>query len=371
MAPKNLIINGTFDAGASGWSGSDIEANHRETAYLHNGSQNAVSELDGRRGLTTVLEQSFEVSHGTDTELTFDSALRNASNRNAGKEGFNVEILDADNKVIASMEVRPTANELLEFSLPVSFPKGGTYTLRFTERGPNDSLGAIVDNISLMVCFAGGTRIATANGTKAARDIEIGDVVRTETGLKPVRWVGRRQLTAEELAQDEKLHPVRIAAGALGQGLPKRDLFVSRQHRMAVHSPICQRMFGQKTALVAAIRLCGLPGISLHRPTSDVDYVHLLFDQHEVVFAEGCPSESLLFGKMTECALSREAVAEIKAIFPETRDAAFDAKSAYVIPENPRQKQLVRRLQKNHRAVLEGYAPSLGRADPQGLVTAA
>lgn len=355
MPPINLIVNGSFDAGVTGWSGTDLETNYNEGAYLGNGSTNRVAEIDGRNNQITVMEQSFTVTGSSSRQLTFDTALRNASNGNAGAEGFRVEIVDASNTVIAFAEVRPTVNALQAFTLPVTFPDAGTYTLRFTERGPNDSLGAIVDNIELMVCFHGETQIATDGGGKSARDIAIGDMVWTESGLKPVRWVGRRHLTVADLQQDPTLRPVHIEAGALGQGLPERDLRVSRQHRMLVHSPVCERMFGAATTLVAAVRLCELDGVSIDEDAQDVDYVHLLFDDHEVVFAEGCPSESLLLGPQARLALKDDAIEEVCKIFPQFKFQGFAATSAHPIPERKQQKRLAWRLGKNARPALQGY----------------
>ncbi|CUH50892.1 Hint domain-containing protein [Shimia marina] len=357
MPPINLILNGTFDQGSTHWSGSDLETNHREGAYLGNGSRNRVAEIDGRRGQTTVMEQSFVVSRGTSTSLNFDAALRTASNGNAGREGFDVEILDSDNNVIAFLAVRPTQNGFVEFSLPVTFPEAGTYKLRMTERGPNDSLGAIVDNIELMVCFHGNTGLRTATGAKPARDIQVGDLVHTANGLRPVRWVGRRRLHSGDLRADPKLLPVKITAGALGGGLPQRDLWVSRQHRMLVNSPVCERMFGASEVLVAAVRLCGLPGIEIDTSMQELDYVHLLFDAHEVVYAEGAPSESLLWGAFTRAALSDAAVEEILKLFSELQRAESSPQPAHVIPDIKQQKRLVWRLAKNGRDVLESYSP--------------
>lgn len=355
MPPINLIVNGTFDAQAAGWSGTDIEANHRESAYLGNGSSNRVAEMDGRSGFVTVMEQSFDVTSSTATELTFDSALRTASNGNAGLEGFTVEILDSSNTVIASLTVLPTANSLTGYSLPVTFPAAGTYTLRLTELGPNDSLGAIVDNIELMVCFHGQTHIRTPLGEKPARDIAVGDLVETENGPKAVRWVGRRKLAMSEIASDPKLYPVKISAGALGRGFPASDLWVSRQHRMLVSSPVCLRMFGQSNVLVSAIWLTALPDIYVDTSVTEVDYVHILFDEHEVVFAEGCPSESLLLGPEAKKSLSSEALDEIYTLFPALKMMSPTAMTTQCIPKRAQQKKLLHRLSKNGRVALENY----------------
>ena len=222
MAPTNLIVNGTFDAGSAGWTGTDLETGHTESAYLGNGSRNRVAELDGRSGQTTVMEQSFEVTNPQSTELTFDSALRTASNPNAGSEGFTVEILDGEGAVIATTTVVPTTNAFTSFSLPVTFSGAGTYSIRLTEVGPNDSLGAIVDNVSLMICSTGATAIKTPWGKVRARDIRPGDMVMTQRGPKPVRWVGRRQISLSDMSSNPKYLPVKISAGALAAVCPPR-----------------------------------------------------------------------------------------------------------------------------------------------------
>jgi hypothetical protein len=186
--------------------------------------------------------------------------------------------------------ILPTANALTAYSVPVTFPSSGTYTVRFTEVGPDDSFGAIVDNIALMVCFAGGTRITTPDGVVCIQDLTVGDLVSTMNGAKVLRWIGCRTVTASELKDNSKFWPVRITTGALGRGLPTADLRVSRQHRMLANSPVAKRMFGSDSVLVSAIRLTELPGIFVESDAEDVTYFHLLFDAHEIVFANEAPS---------------------------------------------------------------------------------
>lgn len=350
--PTNLIVNGTFDAGDVGWSGNDIETNHSEGAYLGNGSSNRVAEMDGLSGQTTVMEQTFTVDNPQATQLTLDVALRTASLGQAGSEGFTVEILDSLGNVIASDTVLPTTNSFVQFTLPVNFTAAGDYTLRMTEVGPDNSLGAIIDNVELLVCFGGGTRIELYQGRKKARKIRIGDLVRTQSGIKPVRWVGRRVVTHEMMERNPKLYPIRIEAGALGNGLPKVDLLVSRQHRMYVNSPIAERMFGRSDVLLPAIRLTDLPGIEVQSRIRQIDYVHLLFDQHEIVFAEGAPSESLYTGPEAWRALPASAREEIRLLFPElTQNQPPSAAAA--IPERVQQRELVRRMVKNGQRPLD------------------
>jgi len=175
------------------------------------------------------------------------------------------------------------------------------------------------------VCFAAGTRIATPHGPVAVERLAPGDrVLLAEGGTAPVRRCLVRTLTAAEVARDPRLRPVRIAAGALGQGLPDRDLIVSRQHRLLAASPIVRRMFGVDEVLIAAHRLTKLPGIA---PDADaasggVTYVHLVLDAHRVILAEGAPAESFYAGPMALRALPADVVAELRLLFPDAAPAA-------------------------------------------------
>lgn len=353
--PTNIIQNGTFDLQGMFWGGTDIETTFTEGAYLGNGSQNRVAEIDGNVGQRTVMAQTFTIEAPIETELTFVAALRTQSTT-VGQDGFTVEIVNSTGGVVATLTVMPTVKGVYTtYTLPVNFTTAGSYTLRFTELGPDNSFGAIVDNISLLVCFAGQTLIDTPGGAKPARDIRIGDPVTTEHGPMPVRWIGRRHVSADEMSANDKLRPVKISVGALGQGLPRADLWVSRQHRMLVSSPICQRMFGRTDTLISALKLTALPGIHIDQTVAEIDYIHLLFDQHEVVFAEGAPSESLLLQSQSLAALSPETVDELRILFPELAQAGQYGADARLIPKGHQQARLADRMVQNDRAPLEAF----------------
>ena len=349
--PTNLIINGTFDQGNTGWSGNDLETWAPERAYLGGGSDNRVAEMDGNRGQTTVMEQTFTVDDPLATELTIDAAMRNAALNDVGSDGFQVEILDSDGNVLVNETIYPDDNVFDTYTIPVEFTEAGDYTLRMTEVGDNDSLGAIIDNVTLMVCFAGETCLQMADGTeREARRISVGDFVMTANGPKNVKWVGRKHVSAEDMRTDPSLRPIRIVQGALGQGLPKRALCVSRQHRMLITS-------GAGEVLVAAHRLTELPGVYVDKDRMAVDYTHILFEEHELVFAEGAPSESLLVAPRSLAALEPDARAELTKLFPDLIDQAEKAASARLIPEGPAVRCLLNELVANDHPALKDWEP--------------
>jgi len=212
---------------------------------------------------------------------------------------------------------------------------------------PNPSPGA--------PCFTGGTLIRTPGGKTAIEDLKPGDKVVTTNGdTPPIRMILTRTLRQSELMKQAQLLPVRIVSGALGQGLPSRDLVVSRQHRMLVQSPIARRMFGTNQVLVSAIRLTDLPGVFVDNDMQKVTYFHLVFDRHVVLFAEDAPSESLFTGPQALKAIAPEARAELFELFPALNEAETTAmEPACPIPSGKRQKKLIARHISNNKPLLD------------------
>ncbi|MDU8927233.1 Hint domain-containing protein [Alisedimentitalea sp. MJ-SS2] len=167
---------------------------------------------------------------------------------------------------------------------------------------------------NLIICFTAGTRVATANGLRDVQDLEPVDLVMTrDHGLQPVRWVGSRTVPAKG-----KLAPIRFQAGSVGN---ERDLLVSPQHRMLIRSAEANLLFGETEVLATAKHLVN-GGSVAKMVGGDVTYVHILFDQHEIIYAEGAPSESFFPGRTGLDAVEKAAREELFTIFPELRTSA-------------------------------------------------
>ncbi len=176
-------------------------------------------------------------------------------------------------------------------------------------------------------CFMSGTLIATPSGEVRVDDLKEGDEVCTlDNGARKIRWIGKNTL-ARNMLSDAKLCPIRIGSGALGDGMPNRDLYVSRQHRVLVRSQIAERIFGSTEVLVPAKDLVALEDVDLVTEFDEVTYYHLMFDQHEIIQSNGMPTESLYAGRQTLSSLRREQREEILTLFPELaeRDAQPDS----------------------------------------------
>lgn len=164
-------------------------------------------------------------------------------------------------------------------------------------------------NVLLVVCFAKGTLIETPEGPRYVETLKEGDLINTlDDGPQPIRWLGTH--TSPGTGRNA---PVRIKPGALGN---LRTLYVSQNHRMLVSGPAAELLFGQAEVLVAAKHLVNDDSIRIV-PRPQIDYVHFLFDKHQIVFAECCPAESLYPGPQTLEVVEEESRDEIIARFPE------------------------------------------------------
>jgi len=177
-------------------------------------------------------------------------------------------------------------------------------------------------------CLTPGTRLSTDRGEVAVETLRPGDLVLTrDNGYQPLRWIGRRDLSLADLIVKPALRPVEMAAGALGAGLPLRPLKVSPQHRMLMTGARAEMLFGEAEVLVAATHLTALPGIEA-RMTAGVSYIHLLFDRHEIICAEGAWTESFQPAMRMVDGMELAQRTEIATLFPELVGEDFDYPAA-------------------------------------------
>ena len=114
--------------------------------------------------------------------------------------------------------------------------------------------GTLVTQTSTVPCYAAGTRIATEAGEVPVETLRPGDRVRTAAGrLAPVVWVGRTRIDLRRHPAPRAAAPVRIEAGALADGLPRRDLLVSPDHALAVAGQLIPARLLANGASIASV----------------------------------------------------------------------------------------------------------------------
>ena len=84
---------------------------------------------------------------------------------------------------------------------------------------------------------------------------------------------------------------------------------------------MAELFYGSPEVLVPAKALVDGAGIRAV-PMRQARYFHLMFAQHEIVFAEGVASESLFAGAMALAAFDAVTRAELYARFPDLEDKA-------------------------------------------------
>lgn len=135
-------------------------------------------------------------------------------------------------------------------------------------------------------CFVDGTRIATPAGLIEVERLTAGDTVLTASGkVATIRWVGRSAVS-RVFADPVRVLPVCIKAGALAENLPVADLYVSPGHALVLDG-----LLVQAGALVN--------GTTIVRDTEAAvvfTYYHIELENHDVLLAEGVPTESFLDG---------------------------------------------------------------------------
>ncbi|TCP63154.1 Hint domain-containing protein [Rhodovulum bhavnagarense] len=160
------------------------------------------------------------------------------------------------------------------------------------------------------VAFTRGTMIALAGGApRAVEDLRPGDRVLTrDHGPQPLRWVGQRTVRAVGSCA-----PVVISKGTLGNDA---DLIVSQHQRVFLYRRGAERLARTPEVLLKALHLVEDDRVFIRRG-GFVDYFNLVFDNHEIIYAEGVPTESLLVNEAMLGRLPDDLAKEVSHRFPQ------------------------------------------------------
>lgn len=304
-----LITEVTYVTAAPPPAGNDtIDGGDGDDTIFGNGGDDTVTGGLGNDSLD-----------GGDGNDTLNVAVGDTAAGGAGNDTFVLEDLGEDGTpalTIDGGEGDETTGDTLQLG-----DLADMSTLVAVDDGTGSFSGSVtLDNGSVLnfteieniICFTPGTMIATPYGERAIDTLQAGDLVVTrDHGLQPIRWIQSRTIPALG-----RFAPVRIKPGVVtGQD---RDLLVSPQHRMLFTGYEAELLFGESEVLISARHLTDDRLVTVEQG-GDVTYIHMLFDEHEVVYANGGASESFHPGEVGLSAVSALAREELFAVFPELR----------------------------------------------------
>lgn len=163
------------------------------------------------------------------------------------------------------------------------------------------------------VSFTRGTHITLASGEqRKIEDLQLGDPILTrDDGVQKVRWIGESTVRAVG-----EFAPICISAGTLNND---HDLVVSPDHRLFIYQRTDEVGAGRAELLIKSRHLVNGDTVRV-LDGGFVDYFQLLFDSHQIIYAEGIAAESMLIDTRTKPVLPDELAEAMGDVIPGHSD---------------------------------------------------
>ncbi|MFT6458311.1 Hint domain-containing protein [Pseudophaeobacter arcticus] len=259
----------------------------------------------------------FEISgDGSETLNVLDNDLHSDGSSLTITHIDGQAVSPGDSVTLSSGEVVTlNADGTLSISNDSTVDETSTFSYKVVDDQGNSDVGSVQVKtvVSTPPCFVAGTQIDTEFGLVSVEDLEVGiRVVTRDHGLQPLRWIGRSTRCATG-----RNAPVVFAENALGC---HGRIAVSPNHRVLISSDLAELFFGQFEVLVKAKHLINDTTIRVLADGQQVTYVHLLFDQHEILCGNGLQSESYHPGAETLGSFDAETQAEVLEFMSDCDD---------------------------------------------------
>ncbi|MDA7424467.1 Ig-like domain-containing protein [Thalassococcus lentus] len=315
---NDTLIGGDDDDTLLGGSGNDVLDGGIDEDSLLGGNDDdtliggqGADTLDGGAGAD-------DIDGGADRDVIIVGSRPEGQDDtiDGGFEGDDFDVLD-----LTGLGTRGEDWRIVDTS-PDSNGNGIDGTVEYLDGDGNVTGGFDFFEIEQVVpCFTPGTLIATPQGERLVEDLQVGDrVITRDNGIQEIKWVGRKDLTGHELARQPHFNPILIQKGALGNNLPEHDMLVSPNHRVLVANDKTALYFEEREVLVAAKHLTGLEGVDVVESLG-VAYIHVMFEQHEVILSNGAWTESFQPGDYSLKGIGNAQRQEILELFPELEHA--------------------------------------------------
>ena len=268
----------TFIAFRISLGGNSINVSQAALGIVPFGLEESVPEFVdlGAGDLETLLNQDFNVRIGDQVFVL------------ASTDGNGIDIFGVSQDVSGDLDEIDLSN-ILAISTSESI-RGDLFDESEKPLSTSLDLFQITDDDPVQIgtlgveCFLTGTHILTDQGEIAVENLTIGDNVQTADGkLEPIKWIGKQTIKPNQIKNPLRGYPILIKAGALGNNLPHRDLYVSPDHSMFIDG-----------LLINAGALVNDISILKTEPTETFTYYHIELENHSLVIAEGTAAESYL-----------------------------------------------------------------------------
>jgi hypothetical protein len=163
------------------------------------------------------------------------------------------------------------------------------------------------------VSFSRGTHVTLASGELSRiEELNVGDRVLTrDDGPQKVQWIGQNTVRAVG-----EFAPICIKAGTLNND---NALIVSPDHRLFIYQRSDELGAGHAKLLVKVRYLLNNDNV-LTQAGGYVDCFQLLFDGHEIIYAEGIAAESMLTDTRTKPVLPAHIAKDMGDVIPGHSD---------------------------------------------------
>ncbi|CBV42550.2 Hint domain-containing protein [Halomonas elongata] len=231
------------------------------------------SKPGSKKAWTNKIKEFDDGIDGQDYQSDYNNTMQ--LSRLYSKSG---DIKNAKRAAKTQGEIEETASNLAERS------KNWNYDNQEEQSTIQEMLEKISSG-KIVHCFAAGTLVATLEGEVAVETLQIGDSILTANGeTASVRWVGRH--TVSNASSDPNRQPVRVRAGALGDGKPYQDLVVTAGHGLVIDGLVINA-----AVLVNGSTIDYMPWDELNEL---VTYYHIETKNHEVILANGVEAETYI-----------------------------------------------------------------------------
>jgi Ca2+-binding RTX toxin-like protein len=302
----DTLLGGAGDDTIFGEDGNDTIYGGTDNDTIYGGT--GADVLSGDQGDDTLTggAGADTLSGGDDRDIFLGGTAGDTVDGGEGGDDFDTLDLTGAGKLHITYDSTNAENGMVEFR-DAAGDVTGTMTFENIE--------------NVIPCFTPGTAIATPRGERLVEELQVGDkIITRDNGIQEIRWLGAKKMDWKVLAANPHLKPILIQKGALGNGLPERDMMVSPNHRMLMANDKTALYFEEREVLAAAKHLVNNRGIH-SIDTMGTTYVHFMFDQHEVVLSNGAWTESFQPGDYTLKGIGNAQRIEILELFPELKTA--------------------------------------------------